>query len=73
MIDHEDKTALNDIKEESPVLTCSICGTVIMPELSGWTGGHNAEPINHGRCCSNCNAIKVIPARLAAMYASRQK
>jgi len=32
-----------------------------------WDQGHNAEPlIEAGRCCSNCNWTKVIPARLGA-------
>ena len=49
-------------------LTCSICqldvdhhrkadGTVY------WTDGHNAQPINNGRCCTRCNEAVVIPAR----------
>lgn len=44
---------------------CSICGGEITPEpVSGWTGGHNAEPVNDGRCCTVCNDLVVIPARL---------
>jgi hypothetical protein len=28
---------------------CSICGGTIEPEIiTGWTGGHNARPINDG-------------------------
>jgi hypothetical protein len=30
--------------------------------------GHNAAPVKPGRCCSICNDIHVIPARLRAMY-----
>ena len=26
--------------------------------------GHNAYPINNGRCCDNCNLNLVIPSRL---------
>jgi hypothetical protein len=66
MTDPETKTD-NDIKDESPILQCVICGTTIMPELSGWTGGHNAEPVNSGRCCNHCNSSVVIPARLQRM------
>ena len=29
-----------------------------------WKEGHNAQPLKDGRCCSNCNSTKVIPARL---------
>ena len=30
-----------------------------------WVEGHNAEPINDGRCCDNCNTNVVIPKRIA--------
>jgi hypothetical protein len=37
---------------------CSICGCA-------YTGfGHNAEPVNSGRCCDICNNIIVIPTRI---------
>lgn len=49
-------------------LICSICGNKIEPELSGWAGGHNAEPINDGRCCRTCNDTIVTPARIVAIY-----
>ena len=53
--------------EESPrkedQLTCSICNELITVEASGWGEGHNAEPINDGRCCEACNATVVIPSR----------
>ncbi len=26
--------------------------------------GHNAEPVNSGRCCDSCNNRVVIPARI---------
>ena len=37
--------------------TCSICGK----EYTHW--GNNAQPINDGRCCDECNYTKVLPAR----------
>ena len=47
---------------------CSICGDPITKHpISGWAGGHNAEPINSGRCCDFCNVTVVIPARLQQM------
>jgi len=47
---------------------CSICGGEITPEpVSGWALGHNAEPVNDGRCCTVCNDLVVIPARLNRM------
>lgn len=40
---------------------CSIC-------LDSYTGhGHNAQPVNDGRCCDVCNDATVIPARLMAI------
>ena len=40
------------------VKVCSICGE----EYFGY--GNNAEPVNSGRCCDNCNDTVVIPVRL---------
>ena len=37
---------------------CSICND----EFEGF--GNNAEPINSGQCCDDCNWSLVIPARL---------
>lgn len=28
--------------------------------------GNNAQPVANGRCCDECNATKVIPARIKA-------
>ena len=46
-------------------MECSICKDEIIPDSNGWNEGHNAEPVNQGRCCTNCNDTVVIPARLA--------
>lgn len=46
---------------------CSICGK----EYEGY--GNNAEPINDGRCCDECNLSKVIPARLGLMKESLEQ
>ena len=43
--------------------TCSICHNDI-PIVGGWALGHNAEPVNAGRCCDICNDTVVIPARM---------
>ena len=45
-------------------MKCSICQEKIEPDPSGWDKGHNAEPINNGRCCGVCNDIIVTSARL---------
>ena len=54
-------------------MKCSICGELIGKEGSGWGGGHNAWPINEGRCCGACNATLVIQARLKQMGYSRKE
>lgn len=41
------------------LIRCSIC----FGEL-GDPWGNNAEPVNAGRCCANCNFRVVIPARI---------
>jgi hypothetical protein len=51
--------------------TCSICKNDIdiqtnpQTGIEIWAEGHNAEPVNSGRCCSDCNLSVVIPARLS--------
>ena len=37
---------------------CSICGC----EYDNY--GNNAQPINNGRCCNECNDTRVIPERI---------
>ena len=51
---------------------CSICKQPIQPDISGWDGGHNAEPINRGRCCGMCNDYVVTPRRISD-YVERRK
>lgn len=48
-------------------MKCSICSNEIEVEPSGWDGGHNAWPINDGRCCSACNSSRVVPERIRRM------
>jgi hypothetical protein len=50
------------IDEEKTVKICSICGG----KYTGW--GNNAQPINDGRCCYECNNNRVIPARLVRWF-----
>ena len=49
-------------------LKCSICGDAIEPEATGWDQGHNAQPVNDGRCCSWCNGTVVIPQRIEEFH-----
>jgi len=49
---------------------CSICKGYIKPLKNNngevvWKHGNNAEPVNSGSCCDECNWTKVIPARLS--------
>ena len=57
---------------ETEPLICSICQGDIDAQGT-WLRGHNAEPINSGRCCSDCNSTVVIPARLVAIYRATNK
>lgn len=45
-------------------MKCSICFDDIETTSWGWDQGHNAEPVNEGRCCSECNLKVVLPARV---------
>tara|TARA_R100001015_G_C4633978_1_gene199682 strand:- start:3516 stop:3722 length:207 start_codon:yes stop_codon:yes gene_type:complete len=49
-------------------MKCSICEKEIEKKYHNgemyWDSGHNAEPVNSGRCCDKCNANVVIPTRL---------
>ena len=45
-------------------MKCSIGKKEIEVEPSGWKEGHNAHPINNGRCCGKCNRDVVIPKRI---------
>ena len=44
-------------------MKCSICKGAIDDQY-----GHNAQPLNDGRCCSICNTQFVIPERLKLIY-----
>lgn len=48
-------------------MNCSICDKEIPVKEGGWSQGNNAQPINDGRCCDECNVNVVIPARLHAV------
>ena len=37
---------------------CSICGK----QYEGY--GNNAQPVNNGRCCDECNRTVIIPRRI---------
>lgn len=47
-------------------MICVICDREI-PVEHGWDGGHNAEPVRKGRCCTECNVLVVIPARIQGL------
>lgn len=58
---------------EGRVMDCSICGSTIGKDISGWAGGHNSWPVNEGRCCGTCNDTKVLPARLINLGYTRKQ
>jgi len=49
-------------------LKCSICGKYHNDPF-----GHNAFPINKGRCCKDCNLQNVVPARLLQEVEAKHK
>ena len=44
--------------EKKKQFICSICGK----EASGWSC--NAQPVNDGRCCGDCDRFIVLPHRI---------
>lgn len=53
-------------------MNCSICQKPIEAHTDNngevyWAHGHNAQPVNDGRCCDTCNDLIVIPARIQQM------
>ena len=46
-------------------MECVICNEKIMADPFGWDGGCNAEPVESGQCCYQCDINVVLPARLA--------
>jgi len=52
-------------------MKCCICGREIelkVYKMGSYEQGHNAAPVKEGKCCSECNALVVIPARLKAHF-----
>lgn len=50
-------------------MECCICKKEIDKVTDGngriiYDQGHNADPVENGRCCSRCNYEIVLPARL---------
>ena len=52
-------------------MNCSICKEEIK-SVNGWDGGCNAEPVNDGRCCQDCDNFVVIPTRIA-LWSKREE
>jgi hypothetical protein len=57
------KTTMTTSNPKLKPLICSICHKPI-PTRNGWAGGNDAEPINSGRCCDECDQMHVIPERI---------
>jgi len=45
-------------------MKCVISKQKITADPFGWEGGCNAEPVEVGQCCYNCDINVVLPARL---------
>ena len=41
-------------------MKCSICNNIIERFGKSRGFGHNAQPINNGRCCDECNNLVII-------------
>lgn len=53
-------------------MKCCLCGHEIEKKFNEkgkiyWDSENNAQPLKDGRCCDECNSIKVIPARMKNM------
>ena len=53
-------------------MKCSICGGDIDPHRLAdgtvyWDQGHNAQPVNDGRCCDSCNTL-VLAKRIREVF-----
>ena len=59
-------------EEKDTRMKCSICGGPIAIQISGWREGHNAYPVNEGRCCDYCNENVVIPTRIDNVMKARK-
>ena len=47
---------------------CCFCGARVVEPFS-----NNAQPVMDGRCCSDCNATVVLPARLSLIFGTGTK
>ena len=62
------KNAAKKAAKKTPVVRCCLCGA----KLEG--RGNNPAPLAaEGVCCDECNAAKVLPARMAAAKAEERR
>jgi hypothetical protein len=54
-----------DYSNKKQAKTCSICKNLY------YGMGNNAQPLNNGRCCDECNALVVVPVRIRRMFAGK--
>jgi hypothetical protein len=58
---------------EQPI--CCICTRPCEPWIGGHGYGHNPAPLGHNdddRCCDQCNAVVVMPARIQRLNAMEE-
>jgi hypothetical protein len=53
-------------------MKCCICTHEISVQpMTGWSGGHNAQPVMEGRCCDDCNNDTVLTRRMRNAIAGK--
>lgn len=69
MSTHEGEETINLILNmiKTSFQKCSICGEI----FAGY--GNNAQPVNNGTCCDECNFKYVIPARISHSTDNRKE
>ena len=55
------------VKMKKKKKTCSICGEEIVGH------GNNAQPVNDGTCCDECNMKVVVPKRFEIYFETQKK
>ena len=65
--DYETKAYNDGFDNPNSKDKCVICGG----GLGGIHDRHNPMPVKEGECCSTCNAIVVIPARMGVIMGTK--
>lgn len=52
---------------------CCLCKGQLAEPTEHWQGGHNAQPVADGRCCTVCNDTFVLPERFKRIAEKTQE